>query len=117
MAGFFAQARDKFRKTVAAAHVLRIAGCCHHRFQPARLTSGTGQARHASAWVMCRAAEIPARQVPMKIVLVGPLSIALGLFWFGQGVGLISGSHNAVLVDVGAGVASLGIGLLWFALR
>ena len=67
---------------------------------------------------MCRAAEIPARQVPMKIVLVvGPLFIALGLFWFGQGVGLLSGSHNIVLVDVGAGVAALGIGLMWFALR
>jgi hypothetical protein len=54
----------------------------------------------------------------MKIVLVvGLLFIALGLFWFGQGVGLLSGSHNAALVDVGAGVASLGIGLLWFGLR
>jgi hypothetical protein len=54
----------------------------------------------------------------MKIVLVvGPLFIALGLFWFGQGVGLLSGAHNAVLVDVGAGVTALGIGLVWFALR
>jgi hypothetical protein len=53
----------------------------------------------------------------MKIVLVvGPLFIAR-LFWFGQGVGLLSGSHNAVLVDVGAGVTALGIGLVWFALR
>jgi hypothetical protein len=31
---FFAQARDKFHKTVAAAHVLRIGCCCHHRLQP-----------------------------------------------------------------------------------
>jgi len=55
----------------------------------------------------------------MKIVLVvvGPLFIALGLFWFGQGAGLLSGPHNAVLIDVGAGVAALGIGLVWFALR
>jgi hypothetical protein len=55
----------------------------------------------------------------MKIVLVaaGPLFIALGLFWFGQAVGLLSGPHNAVLIDVGAGVAALGIGLGWFASR
>ena len=54
----------------------------------------------------------------MKIVLVvaGPL-FALGLFWLGQAVGLLSGPPNAVLIDVGAGVAALGIGLGWFALR
>jgi hypothetical protein len=40
-----------------------------------------------------------------------------GAVWFGQGVGLLSGSHNIVLVDVGAGVAALGINLMWFALR
>ena len=59
------------------------------------------------------------RQALMKIVLVaaGPLFIALGLFWFGQAAGLVSGPHNAVLIDVGAGVAALGIGLGWFALR
>ena len=60
------------------------------------------------------------RQALMKIVLVaaGPLFIALGLFWFGQAAGLLSGPHNAaVLIDVGAGVAALGIGLGWFALR
>jgi hypothetical protein len=56
----------------------------------------------------------------MKIVLVvaGPLFVAFGLFWFGQAAGLLSGPHNAaVLIDVGAGVAALGIGLGWFALR
>jgi hypothetical protein len=54
----------------------------------------------------------------MKIVLVvGALFIALGLFWFGQGAGLLSGFHNAVLSDAGAGVAAVGIGLVWFALR
>ncbi len=38
----------------------------------------------------------------MKIVLlvVGPLFIAVGLFWFGQGTGLFSGPHNAVLIDL-----------------
>ena len=55
----------------------------------------------------------------MKIVLVvvGLLLIALGLFWFGQGTGLFSGPHNAVLIDAGAGVVALGISLVWFALR
>jgi hypothetical protein len=55
----------------------------------------------------------------MKIVLlvVGPIFIAVGLFWFAQGVGLLSGPHNAVLIDAGAGVVALGIGLVWFALR
>ena len=55
------------------------------------------------------------RQALMKIVLVvaGPLFVALELFWFGQAAGL----HNAVLIDVVAGVAALGIGLGWFALR
>ncbi len=54
----------------------------------------------------------------MKIVLlvVGPLFIAVGLFWFGQGT-LFTGPHNALLVDAGAGVAASGIGLIWFALR
>ncbi len=55
----------------------------------------------------------------MKIVLlvVGPLFVAVGLFWFGQGTGSFSGPHNAVLIDAGAGVVALGIGLVWFALR
>ena len=55
----------------------------------------------------------------MKIVLVaaGPLFIALGLLWFGQAVGLLSGPHDAVLIDVGMTVAALGIGIGWFASR
>jgi hypothetical protein len=55
----------------------------------------------------------------MKIVLlvVGPLFIVVGLFWFGQGIGLFPGPHGALLVDGGAGVVALGIGLVWFALR
>ena len=55
----------------------------------------------------------------MKIVLlvVGPLFIAAGLFWFGQETGLFSGQHNAVLIDGGAGAVALGIALVWFALR
>jgi len=55
----------------------------------------------------------------MKIVLVVviPLFIAVGLFWFGQGMGLLAGPHNAVLIDAGAGIVAIGIGLVWFALR
>ena len=55
----------------------------------------------------------------MRIVLlvVGPLFIAVGRFWFGQGTGLLAGPHSAVRIDAGAGVVALGIGLVWFALR
>jgi hypothetical protein len=55
----------------------------------------------------------------MKIVLlvVGPLFIAVGLFLFGQGTGLLAGPHNAVLIDAGAGAVALGICFLWFAWR
>ena len=55
----------------------------------------------------------------MKIVLVtaSPLFVALGLLWFGQAAGLLSGPHNAALIDVATSLAALGIGLGWFALR
>ena len=55
----------------------------------------------------------------MKIVLFvgGLLFMAAGLFWFGQGAGLLSGPHDAVLIDAGAGAVALGIGVVWFALR
>jgi hypothetical protein len=55
----------------------------------------------------------------MKIFLgvVGPLFIAVGLFWFAQGTGLFPGPHNAVLKDGGTGVVALGIGLVWFGWR
>ena len=55
----------------------------------------------------------------MKIALlvVGPLLIVAGLFYFGQGTGLISGPHNAVLLNAGAGAVALGIATVWFALR
>jgi hypothetical protein len=55
----------------------------------------------------------------MKFVLlvVGPLLIVAGLFYFGQGTGLISGPHSAVLLDAGAGAVALGIATVWFALR
>jgi hypothetical protein len=55
----------------------------------------------------------------MKIVLliVGPAIITLGLFWFGQGIGLLPGPHGALQIDGGAGAVALGIGLVWFGLR
>ena len=55
----------------------------------------------------------------MKIVplVVALPFVVLGLFLLGQGAGLFSGPHNAVLIDAGAGLVALGIGLVWFALR
>ena len=52
----------------------------------------------------------------VKIVLrvVGPLFIAVGLFWFARGTGLLPWPHNLAMVDYGAGVVALGIGLVWF---
>jgi len=66
---------------------------------------------------LCRDRAI--KGVLMKIVLlvVASLFITLGLFWFGQGTGLLPGPHNAVLIDAGAAVVALGIGLVWFSLR
>jgi hypothetical protein len=42
----------------------------------------------------------------MKIVLrvVGPLFVAVGLFWFAQGTGLLTWPYNAAMVDFGAGI-------------
>jgi hypothetical protein len=42
----------------------------------------------------------------MKIVLrvVGPLFVAVGLFCFAQGTGLLTWPHNAAMVDCGAGI-------------
>ena len=52
----------------------------------------------------------------MKIVLrvVGPLFVAVGLFCFAQGTGLLTWPHNAAMVDYGAGIAAAGFGLVWF---
>jgi hypothetical protein len=52
----------------------------------------------------------------MKIVLrvVGPLFVAVGLFWFAQGTGLLRWPHNAAMVDYGAGIVAVGMGLVWF---
>jgi hypothetical protein len=55
--------------------------------------------------------------VKIVLVVVGPLLIVAGLFCFGHGTGLISGPHNAVLLDAGAGVVALGVGLVWFGWR
>jgi hypothetical protein len=55
----------------------------------------------------------------MKIVLrvAGSLFIAVGLFLFAQGAGLLQGSHNVAMIDYGAGIVALGIGLVWFGWR
>jgi hypothetical protein len=49
----------------------------------------------------------------MKIVL----RFAVGLFWFAQGTGLLQVSHNAAMIDYGAGIVALGICLVWFGWR
>jgi hypothetical protein len=51
------------------------------------------------------------------LLIAGALFIVLGLFWFGQGVGLLSGPHSALVIDAGAGAIAVGIGLVWFAFR
>jgi hypothetical protein len=52
----------------------------------------------------------------MKIVLrvAGPLFIALGIFCFARGTGLLPWPHNSAMAYYGAGVAAVGIGLVWF---
>ena len=49
----------------------------------------------------------------MKIVLrvLGPLFIAVGLFWFARGTGLFQGPHNAAMIDYGAGAVALALQL------
>jgi hypothetical protein len=55
----------------------------------------------------------------MKIVLrvVGPLFVAVGLFCFAQGTGLLTWPHNTAMVDYGAGIVAVGAGLVWFGWR
>jgi hypothetical protein len=55
----------------------------------------------------------------MKTVprVVGPLFVAVGLFWFAQGTGLLSWPHNAAMLDYGAGIIAVGFGLVWFGWR
>jgi hypothetical protein len=55
----------------------------------------------------------------MKIVLrvAGPLFIAVGLSLFARGTGLLPWPRNLAMVDYGAGIAAVGIGLVWFGWR
>jgi hypothetical protein len=55
----------------------------------------------------------------MKIVLrvVGPLFVAVGLFCFAQGTGLLTWQHNAAMTDYGAAIVAVGAGLVWFGWR
>jgi len=55
----------------------------------------------------------------MKIVplVVGVPLILVGLFWFGQGTGLLPWPGNAAMIDYGAGVVALGIAFIWFSWR
>ena len=37
------------------------------------------------------------------LLVIDPLFVAVGLLWFGQGVGLLPGPHNAVHIDARRG--------------
>ena len=52
----------------------------------------------------------------MKVAIrvVGPLFVAVGLFWFAQGTGLLTSCrYKAAMVDYGAGIVAVGFGLVW----
>jgi hypothetical protein len=51
--------------------------------------------------------------VKIAIRVFGPLFIAVGLFWFAQGTGLLGGPYDAAAVDYGAGIVALGFSLVW----
>jgi hypothetical protein len=55
--------------------------------------------------------------VKIFLRVVGPLFVVVGLFWFAQGTGLLKWPHNAAMVDYGAGIVAVGIGLVWFGWR
>src|ERR1700704_118026 len=50
---------------------------------------------------------------PIRGQICKPID-TVGLFWFAQGTGLLPWPHNSAKVDYGAGVAAVGIGLVWF---
>ena len=52
--------------------------------------------------------------VKVAIRGVGPLFVAVGLFWFAQGTGLLTSCrYKAAMVDYGAGIVAVGFGLVW----
>jgi hypothetical protein len=52
--------------------------------------------------------------VNIAIRVAGPLFVAVGLFWFAQGAGLLTcPSFNAAMVDCGAGIVAAGFALVW----
>jgi hypothetical protein len=53
----------------------------------------------------------------MKIVLrvLGPLFVAVGLFLFAQGTGMLTWPRDGAMVNYGAGIVAVGFGLVWFA--
>jgi hypothetical protein len=55
----------------------------------------------------------------MKIGLrvVGLVFVAVGLFCFAKGTGWLTWPHNAAMVDYGAGIVAVGLGLVWFGWR
>jgi hypothetical protein len=53
----------------------------------------------------------------MKIVLrvLGPLFVAVGLFLFAQGTGMLTWPRDAAMINYGAGIVAVGFGLVWLA--
>ena len=56
------------------------------------------------------------RALAMKIVLrvLGPLFVAVGLFLFAQGTGMLTWPRDGAMVNYGAGIVAVGFGLVWF---
>jgi uncharacterized membrane protein len=59
----------------------------------------------------------------IAIMVVGILATLMGLLWIGQGMGLIAWPSSSFMIDQrpwalrGAGLAIVGIALIWFARR
>jgi hypothetical protein len=55
------------------------------------------------------------RPQQMKTVLriVGPLLVAVGLFEFAQGAGLLTSPYDASVVNYGAAIVALGFAIVW----
>ncbi|SHG24897.1 hypothetical protein SAMN05444169_1397 [Bradyrhizobium erythrophlei] len=85
-----------------------------HSNKPAGLTGGFFYCH--SLTINIAVVDLRCEGAVMKIVLrvVGPLFVAVGLFCFAQGTGLLTWPHNTAMVDYGAGIVAVGFGLVWF---
>jgi hypothetical protein len=57
------------------------------------------------------------------ITILGALALLMGLLWIGQGLGIVRWPASSFMIDMrpwavrGAGLALLGVILIWFARR